>query len=454
MFAVAERGGCFRKGLAGCMGRLAGEVMAVLCVVFLLSEMAWAGGGGQRRIALIIGNATYAHAPALKNPINDAVAIGSLLQKLGFDHVAIAQDLGYQAMRRRLRAFARRARQADVALFYFAGHGLEIRGQNYLLPSDAILETDSDVQYEGVSLSQILTAVEGARKLRVVILDACRNNPFATRMKRTGGASRTLRRGLGDIEPAGNVLVAYAAKHGTVAEDGDGKNSPYAKALLAHMGTPGLDIQLMFRRVRDAVLAATKGRQRPFTYGSISGRITTLVPVAVTAHPKDGQAAMAEGAPPSRTEETPESVRMRLELAFWETAREAKTKAAYRAYLERYPRGHFAALARMALQRLTASAGEGAAKVGRAATKRAARSNELKSSGCKDWTCHCKHYGRLSVAQYKRSVAAKCNYGWPRWHDDYSAHYNWCKLFVGKRERLAYELNLRELDLKKCTGKL
>jgi hypothetical protein len=226
---------------------------------------------GGRRIALVIGNAAYAAVPALTNPPRDADLLAATLQKTGFETVRRVSDLGREKFVEALQVFAREARQADWAVIYFAGHGIEIGGVNYLIPTDARLETDRDVQLEAISLDQMLAAVEGARKLRLVLLDACRNNPFLPQM-RTTTATRSVSRGLAPMEPASGTLVVYAAKHGQTASDGSIGNSPFAAAVAKNLTIPGIEINKLFRIVHDDVMAATGGRQEPFTYGALPGR--------------------------------------------------------------------------------------------------------------------------------------------------------------------------------------
>jgi tetratricopeptide (TPR) repeat protein len=227
-------------------------------------------GQPEKRIALVIGNSTYRNAPALPNARRDADAIASALRGVGFQTVTLQNDLSKDKLGDALRAFARQAEQADWALIYYAGHGIEMSGTNYLIPVDARLETDRDVQFEALPLDQVMSSVEGAHKLRIILLDACRENPFARQMRRTV-ASRTIGRGLARIEPDGGTLVAYAAKHGEVALDGEGENSPFVTAFVRHIATPGVEINKLFRLVRDDVLAATGRRQEPFVYGSLPG---------------------------------------------------------------------------------------------------------------------------------------------------------------------------------------
>ena len=185
--------------------------------------------------------------------------------------------------RRALRDFADRARDADIAVVYYAGHGIEVDGANYLIPVDAKLERDTDVYDEALSLDRVLVAIEPAKQLRLVILDACRDNPFSKTMKRTI-ASRAIGQGLAKVEPTSpNTLIAYSAKAGSTAADGDGKNSPFTPALAKHLATPGLDVRRAFGFVRDDVLKNTGNRQEPFVYGSLGGDDVPLVPAQAGA---------------------------------------------------------------------------------------------------------------------------------------------------------------------------
>ena len=224
-----------------------------------------------RRVALVIGNGNYVHTPKLANPTRDAQAVARSLRAIGFQSVTVASDQSRESLIGALRSFAREAEKADWAMVYYAGHGIEVGGVNYLIPVDAKLETDRDAALETVSLEQVLSAVDGAKKIKLVVLDACRDNPFAAQMRRTL-ATRSVGRGLGRIEPEGATLVVYAAKHGQTALDGDGANSPFAAALVKRMATPDIEINKIFRLIRDDVMDTTAGRQEPFTYGSLPGR--------------------------------------------------------------------------------------------------------------------------------------------------------------------------------------
>ncbi len=219
------------------------------------------------RIALVIGNSRYEHAPSLRNPTNDARAMAGAFERLGFSRVTLELDLGHEALVSALRTFGDKALTADWAVIYFAGHGFEVDGTNYLVPVDAKLERDTHLRWEAIELNDVLGAMTGARKIRLAILDACRNNPFTSRMQMS--TTRSIGRGLGLIEPEGGTLVAYAARHGQVALDGDGANSPYVNALLQHLDTEKLEISLLFRHVRDTVRQLTGQSQEPYVYGSL-----------------------------------------------------------------------------------------------------------------------------------------------------------------------------------------
>lgn len=226
-----------------------------------------------RRVALVIGNARYQNAAQLPNPASDAAVVGDALRGVGFQSVTVLSDLGRDKLLDALRKFAAEASNAEWAVVYYAGHGMEAGGMNYLIPIDATLKSDRDLSIEAVSLEQVLNAVERAGALRLVMLDACRDNPFASQMKRTFTmASRSVSRGLASVEPDAGTLVVYAAKHGETASDGDGANSPFATAFMKNIKTPNLEIRRLFDFVRDDVMDATQRQQQPFTYGSLPGR--------------------------------------------------------------------------------------------------------------------------------------------------------------------------------------
>ncbi|HBY28272.1 MAG TPA: caspase (peptidase), partial [Bradyrhizobium sp.] len=311
-------------------------LLAVAAVLLIVCQPAFA----EKRVALVLGNSAYRNTAPLANPVNDASVISATLKNAGFDTVDFRKDLPAVETRRALREFADLARDADIALVYYAGHGIEVDGANYLIPVDARLERDTDVYDEAFSLDRILVAIEPARKLRLVILDACRDNPFAKTMKRTL-ATRAIGQGLAKVEPTSpNVLIAYSAKAGSTAADGDGKNSPFTIALSKFLPTPGLDVRRAFGYVRDEVLKTTNNRQEPFVYGSLGGEDVPLVPALAKPAPV-AAAASPMSAP------TPQSEARRD----YELALQIGNKSAMNAFLAQYPNGYYANLARLQLDK-------------------------------------------------------------------------------------------------------
>ncbi len=306
---------------------------------FLVALALWCAGSAdasaEKRVALVIGNSAYQHAPRLSNPSNDATAVAKLLKDIGFDVVDFRRDLIGIDLRRAIREFSQHTRDADVAIVFYAGHWMELNGSNYLVPTDAKLEQDFDVDDETVSLDRFLAAVEPARHLRLVILDACRDNPFVKKMKRSM-ATRAVGQGLARIDVTStDTLIAFAAKAGSVATDGEGANSPFTSALLKHLPTPGLDIRLVFGRVRDDVLASTRRRQEPFVYGSLGGSDVALVPAPAASAPANA------------------AVDVRRD---YELAGQVGTAEAWAAFLTQYPTGFYAELAREQRSKLLSAA--------------------------------------------------------------------------------------------------
>jgi uncharacterized caspase-like protein len=255
------------------MGRLRNMVLAL--------PAGWCFSGSaalaQKRVALVIGNSSYDKVARLGNAANDAGLVAETFKSAGFDSVELRRDLKIAETRRALRDFVDKTRDADIAVVYYAGHGIELDGSNYLIPVDAVLDRDIDIYDEALSLERVLVAVEPAKKLRLVILDACRDNPFTRSMKRTI-ATRAIGRGLAKVEPTSpNTLIAFASKAGSTASDGDGKNSPFTAAIVKHVTKPGLDLRKAFGYVRDDVLKATGNRQEPYLYGSLGGDDLPLI---------------------------------------------------------------------------------------------------------------------------------------------------------------------------------
>jgi Caspase domain len=286
----------------------------------------------EKRVALVIGISNYQQVPRLANPVRDADAIAGLFKKAGFDVVDEKRDLGIADMRRVVREFSEKSRDADIAVVYYAGHGIEVDGTNYLVPSDAKLVSDFDVEDETVSLDRLLRALDPVKRLRLVILDACRENPFSNSMKKNV-ASRSIGRGLARIEPGmSNTLVAFATKAGAVADDGSGENSQYATALVKYIAEPGVDLRVAFGRVRDEVLKRTLNRQEPFVYGSLGGDNLALVPAPAKPVEADADARVD-----------------------YEFAAQLGTKEVWDSFLVRHPGGFYANLARAQMSRLVSA---------------------------------------------------------------------------------------------------
>lgn len=252
----------------------------VVAVVLLAATLVSASTPAEaRRVALVIGNGNYQAVGLLKNPANDANALGAALKRIAFDDVLVAVDADQAAMRQKLGEFSRIAQDADLALVFYAGHGIEVAGENYLIPIDARIGRSKDVEFETVPLRQVQSTVEDIKGTGIIILDACRNNPYIARMIDPGG-HRAIGVGLGRPLTRGrSTMIFYSARDGTVASDGSGSNSPFTTALLKFVDRP-LEIDFLFRQVRDEVIAATgpDEPQEPFTYGSLGAQPIYLVP--------------------------------------------------------------------------------------------------------------------------------------------------------------------------------
>jgi uncharacterized caspase-like protein len=224
----------------------------------------------EKRVALVIGNAAYQHVPPLQNPNNDATDIAAKLRGLGFE-VVEGVDLGKRDMEKRIRAFAEQLTGADVGLFYYAGHGLQVDQRNFLAPVDAQLKSESDLDFEAIQLDLVLKQMVRSAGTSLVFLDACRDNPLAQNLAQ---ASRSLDvgRGLARVEAASSMMIVYSAESGKVALDGTGRNSPFTEALLRHIDEEGASISDVMIEVRNDVLSATGGKQRPFESASLTGQ--------------------------------------------------------------------------------------------------------------------------------------------------------------------------------------
>jgi hypothetical protein len=285
-----------------------------------------------KRVALVVGNSNYQAVNPLPNPSRDATAIAKMFKDAGFDSVDALIDVGNLDFKRAIRRFEDTASDADIAVVYYAGHGIEIGGTNYLVPIDAKLASDRDAQDEAITLDRLVSAADSARKLRVIILDACRDNPFAGRMRRESlAAKRGISSGLTQVDPSTtDTLIAYAAKAGSTAEDGEGNHSPFATALLKDLTVPGRDVRIAFGYVKDDVMKATNNRQEPFVYGSLGGGVYSLVP------------------PPPATQ----APSLSDAKSDFDLVAKINTAKAWQVYLNTYKTGFYADLARVQLASL------------------------------------------------------------------------------------------------------
>ena len=244
--------------------RAAFHAWAAFCLLAVLSLPALAA----QRVALVIGNAEYRHTAPLRNPRNDAADVARALEGLGFE-VIEGIDVDKSAFGSMLREFAKAARGAEVTLFFYAGHGLQVEGENYLVPTDARLADEVDLDLEAFELAKFMRQMRGGTNL--VFLDACRDNPLAGNLARSMGPTRSaaVGRGLGRVETGSGTLIAYATQPGNVADDGEGRNSPFTAALLAHISTPGLSVDSLLARVTDDVMKGTGERQQPWRHSSL-----------------------------------------------------------------------------------------------------------------------------------------------------------------------------------------
>ncbi len=313
--------------------------------VFLLLIMGLATPAhAAKRVALVIGNGAYKHAAPLRNPQNDAEAVSAQLKALGFD-VVTGINLTHRDFAIVLGRFRSKLEHADVALFFYAGHGLQVNGHNYLAPVEAKLDDEMSLSFEAVDLATVLALMERRRRTNIVFLDACRDNPLARNLARSMGTrSGAIGRGLARVESGVGTLITFATQPGNVALDGDEANSPFTKALVQHIATPGLDVALMMRRVRQNVIDATGGRQIPWQHSSLTAPFL----FKAKAEPQPVQAAPAP--------QMPKFDRAAIDLAFWQSVKETDTREAYETYLERFPKGAFEPVAQLKLNAIKRSA--------------------------------------------------------------------------------------------------
>ena len=302
-------------------------VLASAVGVWVLASAPSLGAQATReepRLALVIGNSAYRESP-LRNPVNDVRAMAQRFRELGFTVLA-HENATKKTMEAAIIEFGRRLAEGGVGAFYYAGHGLQVRGRNYLVPVDAEIDDEASTRVAAVDVELLLEQMaEAKNRVNMVILDACRNNPFERRMR---GASR----GLAAVDAARGTLVAYATAPGSVAADGDGANGLYTEELLQALREPGLKVEEVFKRVRVNVARRSKGAQTPWESSSLTGDLIVNVTVNVTT--------AAVTAPPVAADR---------EALFWMSIKDGTDPAGFEAYLRQYPEGTFSALARQRL---------------------------------------------------------------------------------------------------------
>jgi formylglycine-generating enzyme required for sulfatase activity len=286
-----------------------------------------------QRVALIIGNGAYTHAPALKNPRNDASLVAATLRKLGFK-VTTGTDKSQREMKKLIREFGEQLRGGGiVGLFYFAGHGVQARGHNYLIPVDAEIQSEADIEDVAVDVNYVLNVMDGAQNgLNIVILDACRNNPFPR-------SFRSAQEGLAQVKAPTGTMIAYATAPDSVAADGAGANSPYTEELARQMQTPGVFLETMFRRVAEQVSLRSGGRQEPWFSANVKGDFFF----------NESPTNLSLSKPLARIDA------VAVEREYWETIRSSTDPQNYLEYLQAYPTGAYAAVARAKIRQLEAA---------------------------------------------------------------------------------------------------
>jgi hypothetical protein len=308
-------------------------IRAIRAIMAWLLLVGASTANAANRVALVIGNSSYTSVPTLPNPHNDAEDITVALRHLGFD-VVEGRDLDRRGMADAVRRFSRNLPGSDIALFFYAGHGVQIGGNNYLLPTDVRVETTSDVKLDTIDIGTIMEEMGAEKRVNLIFLDACRDNPFANSVLLSGRSISS--RGLARQDSSVGSLIAFATQPNNIALDGSGRNSPFTQALLKHLKTPGLEIRTLLSRVRNDVIEATGGKQVPWENSSLTGEIVLVPPPSLAPVPSPAAEVKSEG--PKNDSDT--------ELSFWQSAERIGTKAAFEAYKREFgSEGRFAALA-------------------------------------------------------------------------------------------------------------
>ncbi len=318
------------------MKRTGFRFIVVLTVVLVLPSFSFSGRGIQikeKRIALVVGNGSYKSAP-LRNTPNDAYDMAETLKNLGFE-VIHKKNVGLREMEMAIREFGKRLRNGGIGLFYFAGHGIQLHGRNYLIPVNSKIETESDVKYEAIDAGRILGKMEDAENdLNIIILDACRDNPFAR-------SFRSQQKGLVRMDAPTGTIIAYATAPGMVAADGEGRNGIYTKHLLRKINFHDIPVEQMFKQVRIAVIDETENKQVPWESTSLKGDFY-FNPKKETQFTKKS---------PEKGEKDV-TKREDYELLFWESIKDTNNADMYESYLNKFPQGMFANLAKIKINQM------------------------------------------------------------------------------------------------------
>ena len=325
----------------------------ILFVSLIAAATFGAEAKAERRVALVIGNSDYAHAGTLRNPRNDASDMAETLTRLGFE-VTLGLDLDQQKFAKTIDRFGRQLDDASVALLFYAGHGLQVSEKNYLVSTNARLDSEFLVTSEAIELNAIIGLMESKVPTNLVFLDACRNNPLSDRLRQNLAAvkrSANLGRGLARVEPTGrDTLIAFAAAPGQEAADGRDRNSPFTAALLKHLPRPNVEVSVMLKEVAAEVRRITRNEQRPQQLSDMTRTFyfAKAEPATATVSDATPSAAVALTPAPAQLPRTDDRA---LELAFWNSVEATNNCGSTRAYLQRFPNGTFVGLARLAEQR-------------------------------------------------------------------------------------------------------
>ncbi|MEC9369351.1 MAG: caspase domain-containing protein [Pseudomonadota bacterium] len=311
-----------------------------LVIAALATVAAFGPASAEKRLALILGNSDYKNVATLKNPRNDATDISQKLRQLGF-HVISGLDLDRRRMEEHIRLFAQELPTADVSLLYYAGHALQVNGENYLVPTEATLKRESDLDFEAVPLNLIMKQMQRTTRVSLVFLDACRDNPL-TRSLSSVSRSLSVGTGLAAIEKASGMMIAFATEPGSVALDGKGRNSPFTTALLKHIDTPNATINDIMIEVRKDVMAATNNTQIPWENSSLTGRFYF-----------QGSKIASSAAAPVASDAAPAKIDVAdatIEHTFWTSIKDSNDTKLFQAYLDRFPSGVYTPIAEAKLR--------------------------------------------------------------------------------------------------------